>query len=623
MKSISKIARRALSALLVTVFTFPFALSTANDAQATVNVQSAPRANHFFSVTTGNSHACAISEIKRVRCWGDNSEGQINVPPDLGTVSQISAGIYQTCAVKTNKLAKCWGSNQHGQSTIPSDLGEVSQIANGSGFACALKLTGAIQCWGANHYGTLNVPTDVGPSQQIAASLGTVCVLERLGGVKCWGNGDVTPPQNVIPADLGTVKQISVGVDHACVVKINGYAQCWGGNEFQQSTIPSDLGQVKQISAGLFRTCVVNANSDARCWGAPMYQLPSVPTNLDSVSQISANYDPVCAIQINGEIKCWGSYDGVESSSELYVPSYSAPSAPSGLRLDPSDDGSMMYVHASPPLESHGPVVYVVKNAKTKQLVCRTATLTNDNCFIAGTTLGKTYQVSVVVQNDIGDSPSKLSKSTYSCANIEPTISTELSNVTPSSGTSIKVSGVLSHFCPAPPSTMLVRSRKVGKTWGSWKTISISRGRYSITKTFLTPSEVQTKAVTRTGVSITSSATVNVKPGSFGYKLTTRRIYTPQGFAQGGKLTYSISTGRGYNGTCGILADTDYAYNFALTLMGEEHKMGTFKVTNGKGSGSLTMRWNGEVSASISCSSPDFPDDDFISIKNVLLRANF
>lgn len=105
-------------------------------------------------VTVGGSHSCALLDDGHVRCWGDNSVGQLglgntmnlgddelpsSVPPvSLGGVAkQIAAGGNHTCAVLTNNDVVCWGQNTYsqlglgssvtiGDTETPADAGPVS-----------------------------------------------------------------------------------------------------------------------------------------------------------------------------------------------------------------------------------------------------------------------------------------------------------------------------------------------------------------------------------------------------------------------------------------------------------------------------------------------------------------
>ena len=81
-------------------------------------------------IATGVKHTCALLDDATVKCWGENSAGQLgqgnvenrgdglnemgdNLPPvDLGSgrsALAISTGASHTCAVLDNATVKCWG----------------------------------------------------------------------------------------------------------------------------------------------------------------------------------------------------------------------------------------------------------------------------------------------------------------------------------------------------------------------------------------------------------------------------------------------------------------------------------------------------------------------------------
>ncbi|MFN8442726.1 MAG: hypothetical protein U0175_18265 [Caldilineaceae bacterium] len=201
------------------------------------------------SITLGRSHTCALLDTGGVKCWGGNSSGQIGngttdgqaTPVDVSGLSNgvvaIAAGYFHTCALTTAGTVKCWGDNSDGQlgdnssnsSPIPVDvsgLSNVVAISAGRIHTCALTNSGGVKCWGNNAHGELGdgtttdrpVPGDVtgltSDVKAIAAGYFYTCALLSNGGVKCWGhnangrlgNGNAwsTTPQDVIMEPLAS-----------------------------------------------------------------------------------------------------------------------------------------------------------------------------------------------------------------------------------------------------------------------------------------------------------------------------------------------------------------------------------------------------------------------------------
>jgi alpha-tubulin suppressor-like RCC1 family protein len=152
--------------------------------------------NGIVSVAAGFFHACALTAAGEVWCWGENISGELGDGTNAGSPEPVKVtgleggalaivvGGSHTCALMKNGGVKCWGDNSHGQlgdgttagRNAPADVagltGGVTALAAGANHSCALTGGGAIKCWGSNGNGQLgdgttvdrNAPVQVSPA---------------------------------------------------------------------------------------------------------------------------------------------------------------------------------------------------------------------------------------------------------------------------------------------------------------------------------------------------------------------------------------------------------------------------------------------------------------------------
>lgn len=116
--------------------------------------------NYYTSLSAGYYHTCAIEHRQGVdtggglRCWGQNTHGQIFPPP--GVFKQVSSGHFFSCAISIDNKVKCWGSIQEIPDMYKNE--RFKSVSSGKAHACGLTPSGKVHCWGRNTFGEASPP---------------------------------------------------------------------------------------------------------------------------------------------------------------------------------------------------------------------------------------------------------------------------------------------------------------------------------------------------------------------------------------------------------------------------------------------------------------------------------
>src|SRR5690606_3250873 len=173
-------------------------------------------------IAAGRRHACAVTEDRRIECWGF---GQSGVPDDDGYESLVAWGDY-SCALKVDGASYCW---RNGSVPTEEPLIDIAPATatNGCGVAAA---DGSIVCWPdetAAPPGALE--SGGGHKRMIRSSSSYLCTLNEEGAVSCWR--DPNPFYDSIESGMPSGSFVdlwnSVGVD-VCAITSRGAAFCWG-----------------------------------------------------------------------------------------------------------------------------------------------------------------------------------------------------------------------------------------------------------------------------------------------------------------------------------------------------------------------------------------------------------
>lgn len=235
------------------------------------------------TVDTSGSATCALLRNGTIKCWGEEINGDLGNGVNKGlnnkaavttpvtvrgiqTARVLSVGGIANCAVLANGTVRCWGDNSFGELGNVSNasyavtpvtvkgITTATSVSSGGATVCALLANETVRCWGDNPNYMLGDHSTVSQSavpvtvkgltgvKQVSVGGEAVCVVVTGGHVKCWGSEAQGALGNGKQEILGISKspvtvrgitgatQVSVANNWACAVIARGGVKCWGNN---------------------------------------------------------------------------------------------------------------------------------------------------------------------------------------------------------------------------------------------------------------------------------------------------------------------------------------------------------------------------------------------------------
>jgi alpha-tubulin suppressor-like RCC1 family protein len=159
------------------------------------------------ALTTGAKHTCALLNDNTVRCWGDNTYGQLG----LGSTTAL-LNAPSSASIAFNTLLT---------GIDPTRTQSVIKIRAGYNKTCALLLGGdgklsSLQCVGDNASGSLGVGIATG-----------------IAGRDAIGTDPLDMGSGLLSVDVGSgvyVTDLSIGKNFVCAILNDNRVKCWGNN---------------------------------------------------------------------------------------------------------------------------------------------------------------------------------------------------------------------------------------------------------------------------------------------------------------------------------------------------------------------------------------------------------
>ena len=238
-----------------------------------------------IAVDITGDHSLALKSDGTVVAWGEDYDGQLEVPAGLSNVVAIAAGGVRSLVLKSDSTVVTWGYNYYGENSVPAGLSNVVAIAAGGAHSLALKSDGTVVVWGQGSDGELNMPYDLAGVVAIAAGSGHSLALKSDGTVVAWGSN--SNGQTNVPANLTGVIGVAAGSAHSMALKSDGTVVAWGYNGNGQTNVPANLTGVIAIAAGQYYSLALKADGTVVGWGTNSYGSSTAPVGLNGVISIA------------------------------------------------------------------------------------------------------------------------------------------------------------------------------------------------------------------------------------------------------------------------------------------------------------------------------------------------
>ncbi|MEW6555002.1 MAG: hypothetical protein AB1384_12030 [Actinomycetota bacterium] len=279
---------------------------TASLSDLTGTISPTVTRNTYVALDAGSHHSLSISSGGSLWAWGNNDQGQTNVPAG-SDYAAVSGGANHSLALRTDGSLAGWGFNNHGQATPPAG-NDFTAVAAGGFHSLALRTDGTLAGWGENLYGQATVPSGNGYAA-VSAGFYHSLALRTDGTLAAWGLNNYG--QTTVPAGNNYVA-IAAGNYHCLALRSDGTIAGWGYNDHGQATPPAGSDFVA-VSAGNYHSLALRSDGSLFAWGNNSYGQTTVPSGSDYTA-ISAGDHHCLALREDGTIAAWG-YNGYSQTT--------------------------------------------------------------------------------------------------------------------------------------------------------------------------------------------------------------------------------------------------------------------------------------------------------------------
>ncbi len=226
---------------------------------------SPPDVTGAVSVHCGLRHAYAVLADRSIVGWGANDAQQLEAPPDLLPYTwRLATGYNHTLAIGYNGTVQAWGSNLQFETTVPPDLGFVRSVAAGLNFSAYLS-DEKLEIWGRWPWGKPNyTAAECASIDRLEGGLEHLLVIFKDGRIDAWGSP--TYGAAVEAATARSVTAIWPGLAHHSAARASNAGWLHVGDRTNGLHLPQS-NIVGPIDGGTAFGVGLTADGKVRLWG--------------------------------------------------------------------------------------------------------------------------------------------------------------------------------------------------------------------------------------------------------------------------------------------------------------------------------------------------------------------
>jgi alpha-tubulin suppressor-like RCC1 family protein len=297
------------------------------------NGPTSPVITDAASIAAGSDFGGVVRRDGTLVVWGENSDGQCELPKRVGRIRRIAVGLEHGAAIRGDGSIVEWGRDiQNGGVSLPPNISDFTELAAGWWHFAAVRADGSVVSWGR---GNTTVPEGLPPIAQVACGYAHTLARTADGQVFAWG--DAYYGATSIPKSIGVVVDIDAGDTYSLACRADGTVVGWGYSQWGAASPPALWRPAVDVAAGIWHALALLDDGSVTSWG--YYNVPPPDPGPFAAIACSSTAMHSVALRTDGVVVCWGENDYGQCNTPPNITgavSIAACRAATYVQIDPS-----------------------------------------------------------------------------------------------------------------------------------------------------------------------------------------------------------------------------------------------------------------------------------------------